>query len=175
MQHSLDDNDPVYHNIPIVVADTGVVLLCLGDVETTKAAATRRNIKKKLTRAQNALERFKEVYSDANSTELDDDSQTPSKTGYGHAPPCSDIIDEGWMDGNGEVAIAKRHAKDARRRARSPSLRSKDKGKAKARSQGSKRHWSASSNPNSTSKRTRAGPFCKYWYVSEFRKSIANR
>ena len=174
MQRSLDDDDPVYHNIPIVVADTGVVLLCLGDVETTKAAAMRRNIKK-LTGAQNALARFKEVYSDANSTESDDDSQTLSKTGYGHAPPCSDIVDEGWMDGNGEVAIAKRLAKDARRRARLLSLRSKDKGKAKARSQGSKCRRSASSNPNSTSKRTRTGPFCKYWYVSEFRKSIANR
>src|SRR6266481_8586677 len=54
VQCRLGEEDPDYLNIPMVVADTGEVLLRLNDVEPNKTAAWRRNLKKKLTSAQNA-------------------------------------------------------------------------------------------------------------------------
>ena len=55
VQCCLEEEDPEYLNIPMVVADTGEVLLRLNDVEPNKTAAWRRNLKKKLTSAQNTL------------------------------------------------------------------------------------------------------------------------
>src|SRR6266481_3878867 len=122
VQCHLREEDPEYLNIPMVVVDTGEVLLHLNDVEPNKTAAWRRNLKKKLTGAQNALKCFQG--GDSNSGEADDDNDTSSTSSSGHG-----IVDDLWMDDHGEFTIAKRRAKDAHRHARSPCLHSKDKGK----------------------------------------------
>src|SRR6266481_5878470 len=156
VQRRLGEEDPEYLNIPMVVADTGEVLLRLNYVKPNKTAAWRRNLKKKLTGAQNALQRFQGGHS--NSGEADDNNDTSSISSSGHG-----IINDLWMDDHGEVAIAKHRAKDARCHARSPRLHSKDKGKGKPRTKRSKRRWSSSrsasrNSNNKTSKRTRTGP-----------------
>ncbi len=166
VQHRLGEEDPEYLNIPMVVADTGEVLLRLNDVEPNKTAAWRRNLKKKLTSAQNALQHFQGGHS--NSGEADDDNDTSSTSSSGHG-----IVDDLWMDDHGEVAIAKRHAKDTRRRTRSPHLHSKDKGKGELRTKRSKRRRSSScsascNSNNKTSKRTRTGPPGMSSYSPEF-------
>ncbi len=156
VQCRLGEEDPKYLNIPMVVADTGEVLLHLNDVNPNKTAAWRRNLKKKLTGTQNALQHFQGGHS--NSGEADDDNDTSSTSSSGHG-----IVDDLWMDDHGEVAIAKRRAKDARHRARSLHLHSKDKGKGKPRTKRSKRRRSSSrsasrNSNNKTSKHTRTGP-----------------
>src|SRR6266481_6166396 len=166
VQRCLGEEDPEYLNIPMVVADTGEVLLHLNDVEPNKTAAWRRNLKKKLTSTQNTLQHFQGGHS--NSREADDDNDTSSTSSSGHS-----IVNDLWMDDHGEVAIAKRCAKDTRRHTRSPHLHSKDKGKGKPRTKRSKRCQSSSrsashNSNNKTSKRTRTGPPGTSSYSPEF-------
>ena len=166
VQCRLGEEDPKYLNIPMVVADTGEVLLHLNDVNPNKTAAWRRNLKKKLTGTQNTLQCFQGGHS--NSREADDDNDTSSTSSSGHG-----IVNDLWMDDHGEVAIAKHCAKDTRRCARLPHLHSKDKGKGKPRTKRSKRCQSSScsascNSNNKTSKCTCTGPTGMSSYSPEF-------